>query len=136
VVSLTITPVNDAPEASDDAFTVDEGATLNVAAPGVLANDTDAENDALSAVLVAGPAHAAAFTLHADGSFDYTHDGSETPLQDSFSYQASDGSDLSAPATVTLSITPVDDAPVAVDDAATVVEDAAATAIDVLANDT
>ena len=48
-VSITVNAVNDAPVAADDAYSVDEDAVLNVAAPGVLANDTDVDGDALSA---------------------------------------------------------------------------------------
>ena len=115
--TIAITPVNDPPVAADDSYSgVNEGGTLNRnAVIGVLGNDTDAENDALSAVLVSGPSSASAFTLNADGSFSYTHDGSET-TSDSFTYQANDGTAPSNTATVTITITPVNDPPVAVDD--------------------
>jgi VCBS repeat-containing protein len=111
-VSITITPVNDAPVAVNDAYSVNEGDSLTVSAPGVLGNDTDAENNALTAVLVTGPAHASSFTLNPDGSFVYVHDGSETTT-DSFTYRANDGTSLSNIATVTITINPVNDAPVA-----------------------
>lgn len=61
----------DAPTAANDAYATDEDTPLNVAAPGVLANDTDPEGSPLTAVLVSGPAHAT-LTLNADGSFTYT----------------------------------------------------------------
>jgi VCBS repeat-containing protein len=114
-VTITITPVSDAPVAVNDAYGVNEGGTLNVAAPGVLVNDTDAENDALTAVLVSGPSNAASFSLNADGSFAYVHNGSET-LTDSFTYRANDGTSNSNVATVTITITPVNDAPIANND--------------------
>ncbi len=77
-------PVNDAPTAVDDGpYSVAEGGTFTLPAPGVLANDTDPENDALTAVLVSGPANASSFTLNADGSFTYVHNGGETTT-DSF----------------------------------------------------
>ncbi len=114
-VSITVTPVNDPPVADADGYTVDEGATLNVTAPGVLGGDDDVDGDPLTAVLVAGPSHAASFTLHADGSFDYTHDGSET-TSDTFTYEANDGALDSNVATVTITVNAVNDAPVAVDD--------------------
>lgn len=120
-VTIAVTPVNDAPRAEDDAYAVAEGGSLAVAAPGVLGDDADAEGDALSAVLVAGPSHAASFALHADGSFDYVHDGGET-LADSFTYTASDGALSSNVATVTIEVMPVNDPPVADDDAYVVAE--------------
>src|SRR5207244_5937541 len=56
-VNITITAVNDAPVAVNDSYTTAEDTTLNVAAPGVLANDSDVDGDSLSAVLVSQPAH-------------------------------------------------------------------------------
>src|SRR5205085_1303812 len=114
-VNITITPVNDAPIANNDFATVAEGGTINFVAPGVLANDTDPDGPALTAVLVSGPAHASSFALNADGSYVYVHDGSET-TSDSFTYKASDGSLFSNTANVSITITPVNDAPVANND--------------------
>ena len=48
---------------------------LTVAAPGVLGNDSAVEGDALTAVLVSGPSHAASFALNANGSFTYVPAG-------------------------------------------------------------
>ncbi|WP_193844447.1 Ig-like domain-containing protein [Flavobacterium hungaricum] len=137
-VTITVTPVNDAPVAVNDAYTVLEGGTLNVAtASGVLSNDTDAENNTLTAVLVSGPANGT-LTLNANGSFTYVHDGSETTT-DSFTYKVNDGTVDGNTATVTITVTPVNDAPVAVNDAYTVLEGGTlnvATASGVLSNDT
>ena len=57
----------------------------------MLANDTDADlpADPLTAILVTGPAHGS-LTLNPDGTFSYTHDGSET-VTDSFTYKVNDG---------------------------------------------
>jgi VCBS repeat-containing protein len=114
-VTITINPVDDSPIANNDSATVNEGGTLNVPAPGVLGNDTDAENDSLTATLVSGPSHASSFTLNADGSYTYVHDGSET-TSDSFTYKANDGALDSNVATVTITINPVNDSPIAFDD--------------------
>ena len=136
-VSISVNPVNDAPVATGEAYTVDGGATLDVAPTGVLANDTDAESDPLTAIRVSDPSHGT-LTLNADGSLSYTHDGSET-TSDSFTYKANDGLLDSNIATVSISVTAVDDAPVAVDDAYTVDEGATlgvAAALGVLSNDT
>jgi uncharacterized repeat protein (TIGR01451 family) len=135
---LAQAPQNQAPTAVNDSYSTAEDTTLTrTAATGVLANDTDPNLDALTAVLVSGPTHSApsGFTLNADGSFSYTpaanYNGS-----DSFTYKANDGSLDSNVATVTLTITAVNDNPDAVNDSATVAEDSGANAIDVLANDT
>ncbi len=51
-ISITVSPVADAPVANDDTYDTDGAATLNVPAPGVLGNDTDADGNTLTAVLV------------------------------------------------------------------------------------
>ena len=91
-----------------------EGGTLAIAAKGVLANDFDPENDLLTAVLVANPHHGTV-TLNSNGSFTYKHDGSET-TRDSFTYKVNDGKADSNTATVTITVTPVNDPPVAKND--------------------
>ncbi len=108
-VTITVNPVNDAPVADDDAYSTDEDTSLIVAAPGVLGNDTDTDGDALTAVLVTGPANGS-LTLNANGSFTYTPDADFNGT-DSFTYVANDGDLDSNVATVTLTIDPVNDAP-------------------------
>lgn len=103
---------NQAPSAVDDDYSVAEDTPLSVAAPGVLGNDTDAESGSLTAVLDAGPTRAASFSLGADGSFDYTPEP-EFNGTDSFTYFANDGLADSSPATVTITVDPVNDAPTA-----------------------
>ena len=120
-VTITVTPVNDAPVAEDDAYTTDEDVVLNVPAPGVLANDTDPDSPVLTAVLVDTVSHGE-LVLNADGSFVYTPDQDYNGT-DSFTYKASDGDLESEVATVTITINPVNDAPVAEDDAYTTDED-------------
>lgn len=99
------------PIATDDAYSVPAaGGTITIQAPGILQNDSDPDGDPLSAELVAGPSNALVFTLNADGSFTYTHDGG-TAVSDSFTYRASGGGDISNVATVTITIgEPVGDA--------------------------
>jgi VCBS repeat-containing protein len=134
-VNLTVTGVNDAPAASGDAYSTAEDTALTVAAPGVLGNDSDRDNDTLSAVTVSGPSHGT-LALNANGSFTYTpaanYNGS-----DSFTYKAGDGTVESNPATVTITVTAAGDAPTAADDAYSTAEDTALTvaAPGVLAND-
>ena len=102
---------NQPPVAYDDQYAVDEGGVLDVAAPGMLLNDTDPDADPLEAHLVSGPANGL-LVLNADGSFIYTHDGTET-TEDSFTYQAYDGELYSGTATVLITVVPVNDPPLA-----------------------
>ncbi len=97
---------NAAPVAAGDAYSTGEGQGLDVAAPGVLANDTDADDDPLTATAATQPAHGEV-TVAANGSFTYTPDAGFSGT-DTFTYKASDGTAESAPATVTVT---VDEAP-------------------------
>lgn len=95
--------VNTAPTAANDSFSTNLGVTLTVnAASGVLANDSDAENDTLLASIVTQPSHGTV-TLQADGSFSYIPAAGYFGA-DSFTYKVNDGSLDSAPATVNLSV--------------------------------
>jgi len=119
--------------ASNDSYATDEDTALNQPAPGVLSNDTDPENDSLTAEKVSDPSHGT-LTLDPDGSFAYTPNGGFSG-SDSFTYKANDGTSYSNVATVDITVNAVNDAPVAVDDTATTDEDTAAV-IPVLSNDT
>jgi hypothetical protein len=106
-----IASANTAPVTQPDFFTVDEDATLTVAAPGVLGNDDDAQNDPLTAQLITGPAQDPSFSLSSDGSFVYSPaDDFNGP--DTFTYRANDGQANSGSATVTITVNPVNDDPV------------------------
>jgi VCBS repeat-containing protein len=120
-VTITVNAVNDAPVANPNSYTVSEDQVLTVTAPGVLGNDTDVESSPLTAILVTGPANGS-LSLALDGSFVYTPSLNYNG-PDSFTYKANDGAADSAPVTVTLTVTPVDDAIVANDDAYTMNED-------------
>ena len=80
-----------------------------MAAPGVLANDTDVENNPLTAIQVSPPAHGI-LSLNANGSFTYTPVANYNGT-DSFTYKANDGTSDSGVATVNLTLTPVNDQP-------------------------
>jgi hypothetical protein len=70
-VTIRVGTIIDHPNAVDDRYALRQGAELNVAAPGVLANDVPRSNTSrLSAALVRGPEHGT-LTLNADGSFSY-----------------------------------------------------------------
>jgi VCBS repeat-containing protein len=107
-VTLTVTPEGTTVpiEAAGDAYQVAAETTLTVDLPGVLANDTDAEGDALTATLVAGPT-SGTVTLNADGSFSYTP-AVGFAGSDSFTYQAGDGANMSNIATVTIEVGSLD----------------------------
>src|SRR5207245_6804276 len=68
-VTLTITPVNDPPVASAESYTTAEDTALSVT--GLLADASDIDGDALTAILVSGPSHGS-LTLNGNGTFTYT----------------------------------------------------------------
>ena len=90
---VTVIAVNAAPVAVNDSYSTAAGTPLVQAAPGVLANDTDADS-ALTAVSITGPAHGA-LLLNANGSFTYTPAAGFVGT-DSFTYGATDGQAVSA----------------------------------------
>ncbi len=95
---------NAAPAAVADAYDSVAGVTLNIAAPGVLVNDTDADSPIIKAVASSGTTSGGgSFTLNANGSFTYTPLAGFTGA-DTFQYQATDGKALSAAGTVTINL--------------------------------
>jgi hypothetical protein len=103
-VTITVQPVNDAPTAVGDSFQFVWNQTLNIAGPGVLANDADPDGDDLTAIVATAPVRGH-LTLAANGGFSYTPTaGSPCPgTADAFSYRASDGSATSPARVVVLS---------------------------------
>jgi VCBS repeat-containing protein len=137
-VTLAVSATNDAPVATADSYSVNEGQTLNVPANnGVLGNDTDPDGNTLTAVVVGG-ASSGTLTLQPNGSFSFVpaagFNGAVT-----FTYQADDGTVRSNTATVTITVIAVNDPPTAQPETYTTAEDTAlavAVANGVLANDT
>lgn len=132
-VHVTVACIDDAPVAHDDAATTLVGTGVDV---DLLANDTDVDGGPMTAELATAPSYGTV-TLLQDGTADYTPTrdscGSDPVSHvDTFTYRLSPGG---SEATVEVTVTCVDDAPVAVDDAMTVAEDAGATEVDVLANE-
>ncbi len=134
-VTITVNPINDAPVALADTASTDEDTTLTVAAPGVLGNDSDVEGDTLTAVLDTPPA-SGSLTLNTDGSYEFIPAANSTG-DVTFSYHAEDATDSSSIVTVTITINPINDAPVALADTASTDEDTTLTvaAPGVLGND-
>ena len=115
-VKISVTPVNDPPKAVSDRGTVKEGGTLYLEVPGLLYNDTDAENDPL---IITAVGDAINGTVSLDGTaIAYIHDGSETTTG-RFSYTVTDGAD-SDTTTVAITVVPVDEKPASADDTVTV----------------
>lgn len=99
------------PVAAPDAYQTLEDQVLEVPSPGVLGNDTDSDDDALTAVVVDAPSNGE-LALADDGSFSYTP-STDLYGSDSFTYQARDlYGNLSEPVTVSLTILAVNDPPV------------------------
>ncbi|TPW12862.1 MAG: hypothetical protein FD127_2387, partial [Acidimicrobiaceae bacterium] len=131
LVSITVTPVNDAPVADDDTNTVVEDGTVS---DTVVGNDTsvDLDGDALTWVMTSGPT-SGALIFNAGGTYTYTPTANYCGT-DSFTYEISDGTDVDA-ATVTIDVTCVNDVPVADDDSNSTTEDTAVSG-SVAGNDT
>ena len=134
-VSITVNPVNDAPVAAD-------GTNAGAEDGGVIAGTvvaTDVEGDALIYSVVSGPSAAqGTLSFLANGSYSFTPAANfNGPV--SFTYMANDGTDDSNVATVSITVTEVNDAPVAGDDPlSSVAEDSGARTISIaslLAND-
>lgn len=125
---ITQAAPNTAPVATADSYTATAGRSLTVAGPGVLANDTDPENQALrSSTLAPIPPPSSGggtwtfpsdpdygtLRLGADGSFTYTPEAGFTGT-DTFTYLAQDARGRSSsPATVTVTVNPAGSAVVA-----------------------
>ncbi|HCG8103612.1 TPA: tandem-95 repeat protein, partial [Vibrio parahaemolyticus] len=126
--NLDILPINDAPNAENDVITTEEDTAVTI---DVLVNDSDVEGDVLSIQSASVPSE--------QGSVDIV--GGKlvfTPVENfngeaTITYIVTDG-DLTDEAKVTVTVTPVNDSPVAVDDTVSTQEDTVVT-IDVLPND-
>ena len=90
------------PTVAGDNYRARRDDSLAVAAPGVLANDSDANGDAMTVRVAGGPGHGT-LTLQPDGSFNYAPTAGFTGT-DTFTYTASDGKGDSAAATVTIDV--------------------------------
>jgi hypothetical protein len=128
-VSVIVAPAADAPVAAEDLATTREDTPVVIA---VLANDSDADGDALSVVAVDALTRGTA-AVQADGTIAYTPEANFSGVS-GFSYTVSDGHGGTTTAPVSVTVTEVNDGPVATDDVATTAVNTAVV-IPVLAND-
>jgi hypothetical protein len=105
---------NAAPRAQGDSYSIDEDVMLSLEAPGVLGNDSDLDGDPLEVVIDSEPA-AGSLTLNSDGSFVYIPALNDNGVI-TFTYHTSDGQANSSVALVSITVTPVNDPPLAVAD--------------------
>lgn len=110
---------NTPPIANNDSFNVPRASESTINAPGVLANDSDPDNDTLQASLVSQVSNGS-ITLNQNGSFTYTPP-QNPPETVTFTYKVSDGNADSNTATVTLTL--INNPPVAADDNYTITAD-------------
>jgi VCBS repeat-containing protein/predicted outer membrane repeat protein len=116
-VSITVTPVNDAPVANAQSVTTAEDTAKAITLTG-----SDADGDPLTYSVVVGPSHG---TLSGTApNVTYTPAANYNGA-DSFTFKGNDGTVDSAPATVSITVTPVNDAPVANAQSVTTAEDTA-----------
>lgn len=127
-VNINVIAINDAPVAQPDTTTVAEDSTSTI---NVLANDTDVDGDTLS--VVNASASNGTVTINSTQTIDYTPN-SNFNGSDVINYTVSDGQGGVDTSSVTLTVTALNDTPIAVDDQITLNEDVGGT-IDVLAND-
>ncbi len=140
-VTVTVTPSNDAPVATNDSFTSSEDAPATIVVRG---NDNDIDGDTLTVTAVAGvaitaggpgvPVTGGVVTLNTAGNLVFTPNPNYNGLA-VFTYTISDGNGGTDTATVSGTVTPSNDVPVANDDTFTTAEDTPVT-INVRGNDT
>ncbi|WP_318465071.1 retention module-containing protein [Photobacterium leiognathi] len=138
-VTIHVTPVNDAPVANPDSFTTDEDTSITV---DLIKNDSDVDGDKLTVKDINGtPLTGGEQTVVVDnGKIVIADDGGMTFVpSDNYHgdvtvpYTITDG-DKTATSTVTIHVTPINDAPVANPDSFTTDEDTSIT-VDLTKND-
>jgi LPXTG-motif cell wall-anchored protein len=104
VVNITVKPVNDGPSAFGQSLNTDEDKVLS----GTVTS-SDIDGDSLKYYVVIAPTHGS-LKLNEDGTFTYTPN-KDYNGQDSFSFRSNDGDIDSAPATVNITVNPINDGP-------------------------
>jgi hypothetical protein len=125
-ISITVNPVNDPPTADDQSVSTPEDTAL----PIILTGD-DVDGDTITFAIATGPAHGALTGTPPNVTYTPNADYNGP---DGFTFTTNDGPLTSVAATVSITVTPVNDPPLAVDDGATTDEDTAIS-VSVLSND-
>lgn len=118
-VSITVTAVNDRPVANGQSVTTPEDAATAITLTG-----SDVDGDPLSYTVVSGPSNGSLSGTGANLSYTPAANYSGT---DSFTFKVNDGTVDSGAATISITVTPVNDAPVANPQSASTAEDTPAT---------
>ncbi|MBT7256111.1 MAG: tandem-95 repeat protein [Planctomycetaceae bacterium] len=141
-LTFTVNGVNDAPVAVDDVYTIGQDEVLSVAASGLMGNDSDPDDDDSISVSEFGTTGnlsgtstlGATVVLNTNGAFSYDPSTSvalqaltrtDTPLDDTFTYEITDSNGATATAVVTVTVSGTNKAPVAVEDVFDTNEDTA-----------
>lgn len=128
LAAVIINTINQPPTAEANSVTTKEDTPASVVLTG-----NDRNGDVLTYRVIDGPSHGRLNGMAPE--LVYSPDENFAG-PDSFTFKVDDGRKDSAPATVSIMVTPVNDLPTANDDSATTEEDAPIVTIDVLANDT
>ncbi|MDC0116859.1 Ig-like domain-containing protein [Flavobacteriaceae bacterium] len=105
-VTITLTPVNDAPTVTAGTISLNEGSNSSITLSA-----SDAEGDAMTYAIATAPSNGTVTLDTATGALTYTHSGGEN-TSDTFTFTSSDSALTSSAGTVTVTITAVNDAPV------------------------
>ena len=105
-VTITVTPVNDAPTVTAGTISLNEGSNSSITLSA-----SDPEGDAMTYAIASAPANGTVTLDTATGALTYTHSGGEN-TSDTFTFTSSDSALTSSAATVSVTVTAVNDAPV------------------------
>jgi len=104
-VVINVVYDNNLPVGLNDSYTLLQDSIFSVEAPGLLINDSDADDNELSITPMNGPENGT-LVMNSDGSFIYTPNKDFVGV-DSFTYVVHDGYGNSSPVTVMLTVNPV-----------------------------
>ena len=124
--------INNAPVALDDTLKINEDSSL--VNTNLISNDLDLDGDILTLTLISTAINGIASINSDNKSIDYTPNANWNGIE-VITYTVSDGSLSDNTGTLTITVFPINDSPVALDDTAIVLEDSGLTSIDIISND-